>query len=89
VSAKVVSRTSLVCDTCGFEHLALVADATMARVAAAADGWKYIKYDRIASTAPSKGGRGSPRSWDACPSCDIPPTPEAALETRNNLGAPE
>ncbi|HEY9522672.1 MAG TPA: hypothetical protein VIR33_05500 [Thermopolyspora sp.] len=80
MSARNVARTFLTCDTCGKERSALAADATMARIEAAADGWKFIKYDRWAH-----GNRkGTPRTWDACETCEVPATPEAAQEIRQS-----
>jgi hypothetical protein len=78
MSVKNVTRAYLTCDSCGIERMALAADATMARIEAAREGWNFIKYTRWAN-----GDRRSPRSWDACPACELPPTPEAAKEIRD------
>lgn len=81
MSIKNVTRSYVVCDSCGTERRTVVNDATMARIEAAREGWQFIKYDRWAHGK----RRDTPRTWDACPSCELPATPEAATEIRDEI----
>lgn len=84
MTVKPVHRCYLICDGCGRERFTLGADATTIRIAAAAEGWKFIQYNR------RLGGRRKqigPRQWDACPDCEVPPTVEDAYAIRQSRKA--
>lgn len=83
MGTRQVSRCILVCDSCGAERGELATDATNARIAAAADGWKFIQYGRR-SHGTNGARQAGPRQWDACPNCELPATAEKALLARTS-----
>jgi hypothetical protein len=89
-----VSFSRVVCDSCGAIRDGLGHDATAARFAAAADGWKYIAWDirgqglqqRIRATGMRSDTfdvRTVPRNWDCCPDCEPPASPVDAEAIRS------
>jgi len=59
----------LTCDGCGVKRPTVADDATSARLAAAADGWKYRAFSR---KGVRQGTPGHLRAVDTCAECPLP-----------------
>jgi len=96
MSAVPVTHTRLSCDTCGALWPGMAKGVTMARIAAASDGWKFTEWDvaGLNTYAPRDDGRALslaerrklqkvvPRQWDSCLDCPLPDGPEEAHKIR-------
>lgn len=99
MSASAVSYTHVECDSCGELRATPTRGSTAARIAAAAEGWKYAEWDVTGlNTYAPRDMRGTlaerkklqkimPRQWDSCPKCPMPTGPQQAYEIRKKREA--
>ena len=95
MSSRVVSRAQIECDSCGKLREDLDPDATTARINAAHDHWKYVRWNikgmGLQKRRPRQGGflpgrfevETVPKQWDCCPDCPLPEGPAEAAKIRD------
>jgi hypothetical protein len=75
MSIKAINFSYLVCDACGTTYPTGGTSATVTRIAAAADGWKYAEW--------KPRQRGVVDRFDACPQCPLPADAGEATAIKN------
>lgn len=95
VTSRVVTFAQIECDNCGARRDDVDQDATVARIGASRDGWKYIAFNirgkGLQKKVPDEDVRGYPRykvntvprQWDCCPECPLPESATEAAQIRD------
>jgi len=82
MSIRIVNLSHLMCDACGIIRETGAISATLARVQAATEGWKYAEYKH---TGYKVRGHKSIDHFDACPNCMLPADQDQARKIRDSL----